>query len=87
VPQRSEGLASDKIRVPTFVVDSFASRGSGDSLIIVVGSSLRRPVPIRPIRSKGGVRSVDSLMLTAIPRLVSPSQNNTVRKERHHISE
>jgi hypothetical protein len=63
MPQSSEGLASDRISVPTFDVDRFASRGSGNSLIIVVSSSLRRPVPIGPIGSKGGVWSMDSLML------------------------
>jgi hypothetical protein len=63
VSQRREGLASDRIRVPTFDVDRFVSRGSGDSFIIVASSSLWRPVPIGPIRSKSGVWSLDGLML------------------------
>jgi hypothetical protein len=63
VPQRSEGLASNRIHVPTFDVDRFASWGSGDSLIIVASSSLRRPVPIGPIKPKSGVWTMDSLIL------------------------
>jgi hypothetical protein len=64
VPQRSEGLASDRIHMPTFEVGRFASRDSEDSLIVLASSSLRWSIPIGPIRSKSGVRSMDCLMLT-----------------------
>jgi hypothetical protein len=63
VPQRSEGLASDRIHMPTFDVDRFASRGSGDSLIIFVSSGLRWPIPIGPVMPKSGIWSMDCLML------------------------
>jgi hypothetical protein len=58
VMKRSKSFAGQRIDGATFDVGCFTARGSRNSLVVDLTASLRRPIPVRAIGPKGGVRSM-----------------------------
>jgi hypothetical protein len=56
--ERSKSFAGHRIDEVTFDVGYFTARSSGNSLVVDVTASLRRPIPVRAIGPKGGVGSM-----------------------------